>query len=276
MKCVLKILDLIIIICTISTNTISGLGHMVKYQQRNDLSELKMKIIFGTYDGRILVHENSSKADFHYAALKLNTSVEIIALAEANDRLIVAKQGDGIHVFPFNVNNPQEYECKNDKKHKSRELKIDAPKVSGMVVVDYSLYFVSTDGSTGYCVFCDSKCFQRPMSDEEFTGIAHDWFSGAFFVSMRSGILYRCSAVVEETADLHCKKVFKYTHRWSYNGLSAVYVAFGAVWLGTESGRLLKCPLTEKENELECDEFFEIEWKLFSYPIIYSITSKYV
>lgn len=61
-------------------------------------------------------------------------------------------------------------------------------------------------------------------------------------------------------------------------GINDVHVAYDAVWLGTENGRLLKCPITITEDNLECYEFDQIEWFRFrippSIPVIYNIGSR--
>lgn len=77
---------------------------------------------------------------------------------------------------------------------------------------------------------------------------------------------------------MSCNLAYQHTAPLAQHGLTDVHVAYNAVWIGTENGRLLRCPLESLSNNdyFACSEFDEIKWLMIppSMPTIHNIDTR--
>lgn len=150
--------------------------------------------------------------------------------------------------------------------------------ISSLLVVNDGLFIGQTIGDLYYCQLDSSIECNQKLSLLRIIGISYDSISNHIYVATWFGELTRCKL---DSSDgnivTDCKRVYK-CKAPTTAGLTAVHVAYNAVWLGTEKGVLLKCPLTEIKDVLECLEFDVIEWHKLkippSEPTIYSFGSR--
>lgn len=125
--------------------------------------------------------------------------------------------------------------------------------VTSLAVVDGSLLIGQSNGELYRS--SPTKNNERALItklDDGITGLAYDGSDRSLYVASASGKLFRCRG-----KKFSCYGVYEH-ESFLFGGLTALHVAFEAVWIGTKSGRLLRCPLSRAKHDLRCGEFQEL------------------
>lgn len=125
-----------------------------------------------------------------------------------------------------------------------------------MVTVNDDLFAGRTDGfmwrcslnAGPWCVEFAETAVSNWLYTAHFdiTGIDYNADDEKIYATLSSGTLWRCSRDVIKS----CLETYK-DHEY---GLTAIKIAFKSAWVGTENGKLLKCPL-EGNEQTKCTVF---------------------
>lgn len=204
-------------------------------------------LIFGSSDGSI----TTSKSDQPEKTTRLSKFInEISGLAIHNDYLYVATK---VHSF---INRDSAiWRCKitnttnfsiDERCQEFDDLLLLGESILSMVVAKDYIYAGRSDDIMWRCSANDrNNCenFNRPGS--KITGLDYNPKDGKIFASLSSGTVWRCSANFSDS----CDDIYRLG-----DGLTAIKVDHDFIWVGTEGGKLMKCPMARGRGK-SCDEF---------------------
>lgn len=144
--------------------------------------------------------------------------------------------------------------------------------LTSIVIKDNHLHTSDNYGNFYNCSLkeIEDECLLQENFNGTISGM--DMNSINLYIAFESGKLLRCP--LNSNLMASCKELYDDAYYWL--GLTAVHVAYDALWLGTKNGQLLKCPLNNefKESKLNCQEFAKMNWSWYTKPVVYNIQSK--
>lgn len=230
-------------------------------------------LILGNDDGKLFKTTSVTGEKKNVTQIFKVRPQAITALARYEDYLLIAKDCTSPGVF----NRDSEiYRCildwtklENENENCAAEPFARARSydkyITSLVVVGNDTFFGRTDGLLHRCATNDVRneiChFFYDVGQLKITGLAYDSSNEKLYISTESGRLIRCGLDEGGTYNPSCSMVFEYDeilfiHLYDF---TAVYVAYDAVWIGVENGRILKCPLTKANNKFACSRFQQLD-----------------
>lgn len=204
------------------------------------------KMIFGLADGRVLV---ANSYLFNKTKQIARFPNEISSLAVHKDYLYVSQK---VHSF---INRDSSiWRCKIiDSKNfiihpnciRFTEVCLLGESVLSMVALQDYIYVGRSDGVIWRCATDNTNNCEifNQVGAHKITGIDYNPRNGNIYVSLWTGTLLRCRH--------YCGSSCESVYSWSEHKFTALKMAFDAVWIGTDTGELWKCPLSYSE-EMKC------------------------